>query len=197
MSDLKFLLLKWDDVQRLSEEVALKVEDSSFKADIIVAISRGGFDPARIISDQLCVRNLACLQIVYYDGLNERRKTPEVQYPLNANVKGLRALVVDDVADSGNSLKLVKEYVKGLGAKDVKIATLHMKPWSVFEPDYYADIVDKWIIYPWELKESLLGLVAKLTDEGLSPRQIISRLIEIGFSKEQICRYSELLAENV
>ena len=130
MDELKFLMLTWEDVQRLSENVAQKIRESGFKVDVIIAVSRGGFDPARIISDQLGVRNLASLQIVYYDGLNMRRRIPEVQYPLNAEVRGLRTLVVDDVADSGNSLKVVKEYVEGQGASVVKIATLHLKPWS-------------------------------------------------------------------
>jgi hypoxanthine phosphoribosyltransferase len=197
VNNLKFLMLSWDDIQNLSEKVAKKVKDSGFKVDVIVAISRGGFDPARIISDQLGVRNLASLQIVYYDGLNERRMIPEIQYPLNADVRGLRTLVVDDVADSGNSLKVVKEYVRGQGATDVKIATLHLKPWSDFHPDYYADTVDAWIIYPWELKESLLDLVEKLTKDGLTRPTIVARLNEIGFTSEQILRYSDLLTEDI
>lgn len=197
MNDLKFLILKWEDVQILSENVAQKVKDSGFKVDVIIAVSRGGFDPSRIISDQLGVRNLASIQIVYYDGLNVRRRIPEVQYPLNADVRGLRTLVVDDVADSGNSLKVVKEYVKTQGATDVKIATLHLKPWSDFKPDYYAETVDAWIIYPWELKESLLNLIGKLTNEGYPREQLIERLMKIGFTMEQIRRYSEILTENV
>lgn len=190
-------MLTWEDVQRLSEAVAKKISDSGFKVDVIIAVSRGGFDPARIISDQLEVRNLASLQIVYYDGLNMRRKIPEVQYPLNADVRGLKTLVVDDVADSGNSLNVVKEYVERQGATDVKIATLHLKPWSDFKPDFYADTVDSWIIYPWELKESLLDLIEKLTDEGCPQEQLIRRLMKIGFTEEQIRRYSGFLTENV
>ena len=84
MADLEFLFLSWDDVQRLSEKVSDLIMDSGYKPDLIIAISRGGFDPARIMSDQLNIRKLASLQIIYYTGLNTRKEEPEVLFPLNA-----------------------------------------------------------------------------------------------------------------
>ena len=153
MADLEFLFLSWDDVQGLSEKVSDLVMDSGYKPDLLIAISRGGFDPARIMSDQLNIRKLASLQIIYYTGLNTKREKPEVLFPLNAQVEGLKVLVVDDVSDSGNSLIAVKKYVEDRGALEVRLATLHHKPWSKFKPDYYAEEVSKWIIYPWEPRE--------------------------------------------
>ena len=192
MADLKFLFLSWDDVQRLSEKVSDLIMDSGYKPDLIIAISRGGFDPARIVSDQLNIRKLASLQIIYYSGLNIRKEKPEVLFPLNAQVEGLKVLVVDDVSDSGNSLIVVKKYVEEKGASEVKLATLHHKPWSKFMPDFYAEEVEKWIIYPWEPKESVIDLVKMLTDAGLEKSMIPSKLKDIGFSDQQIKRYLEI-----
>ena len=141
MADLEFLFLSWEDVQSLSEKVSDKIIESGYKPDLMIAISRGGFDPARIMSDQLDIRKLASLQVIYYTGLNTKREAPEVLFPLNAQVEGLKVLVVDDVSDSGNSLIAVKKYVEDKGATEVKLATLHHKPWSKFMPDYYADEV--------------------------------------------------------
>jgi hypoxanthine phosphoribosyltransferase len=108
---LEYLYLTWDDVQRLTEAVADKIAASGFTPDLLAAVSRGGFDPARILSDQLGVRRLASLQVVYYTGVNERSDMPEVRYPLNADITDMSVLVVDDVADSGNSLRVVRDYV--------------------------------------------------------------------------------------
>ena len=188
MADLEFLFLSWDDVQLLSERVSDEIRDSGYIPDLMIAISRGGFDPARIISDQLDIRKLASLQIIYYKGLNERMDEPEVLFPLNAQIEGLKVLVVDDVSDSGNSLIVVKKYIESKGAAEVKLATLHHKPWSKFKPDYFAEEVDEWIIYPWEPRESVRDLVAMLS-ESVSKEKIPEKLLEIGFSKHQLDRY--------
>ena len=189
MQELEFLYQTWSDVQSAAEKTADQIKADGFIPDIILAVSRGGFDPARIISDQLGVKKLACLQIVYYSGLNKKNKKPRVLLPLNADVKGLNVLVVDDVSDTGNSLEVVKNYVKEKGASKVKVATLHYKPWSRFKPDYYADVVDKWILYPWEPNESIQGLVEVLMERGLTREEIPAKLREIGYTEHELNRY--------
>ena len=52
MAELQFLYLTWDDIQQAAEKTADMIKEDGFEADIIIAVSRGGFDPARIISDQ-------------------------------------------------------------------------------------------------------------------------------------------------
>ena len=189
MDELKFLYLTWDDVQAAAEKTADKIKKDGFIPDIMIAISRGGFDPARIISDQLSIRKLASLQVIYYSSVNEKMKEPQVLFPLNAQIKGLKVLVVDDVSDSGHSLMAVKKYTEDKGAAIVKVATLHHKPWSEFKPDYYADMVDKWILYPWEPNESIQDLVHMLSERGLSKEEIPNKLREIGYSEHEISRY--------
>jgi len=189
LDELKFLYLTWDDVQRLAEKTADKIKEDGFTPDLMIAVSRGGFDPARIISDQLNIKKLASLQITYYSGLYEKKEKPEVLFPLNAEIKGLKVLVVDDVSDSGHSIMAVKQYVESMGASVVKIATLHHKPWSEFEPDYYADVVDKWILYPWEPNESIQDLIMMLSQKGLPKEKIPEKLREIGFTEHELKRY--------
>ena len=189
MEELKFLYLTWDDVQRLAEKTADIIKEDGFKPDLMIAVSRGGFDPARIISDQLGIRKLASLQIIYYSGVNAKREKPEVLFPLNAQIDGLKVLVVDDVSDSGHSLMAVKEYVEENGAAEVKIATLHYKPWSLYKPDYYAEEVDKWILYPWEPNESVQDLTQMLSEKGYSKEEIKDKLREIGYTENELKRY--------
>ena len=189
MDELKFLYLTWNDVQALSEKTADKIKEDGFIPDIMIAISRGGFDPARIISDQLNIRKLASLQIIYYSSVNEKMKEPQVLFPLNAQIKGLKVLVVDDVSDSGHSLMAVKKYTEEKGAAVVKVATLHHKPWSEFKPDYFAEMVDKWILYPWEPNESIQDLVHMLSERGVTKEEIPNKLREIGYTEHELSRY--------
>lgn len=187
-STMKLLHLSWDDVQRLSEKIAERMMEDGYKLDIIIAVSRGGFAPARILCDQLGIRRLASMQIEYYTGVSERDHIPKVVYPINSDVSGLRTLVVDDVSDTGASLRAAREHVAGRGASEVRVATIHIKPWTTFRPDYYAAEVDAWIVYPWEPVESILSMAEKLGKNGFTDPDIKSRLIEMGFKRELVER---------
>jgi len=180
---VKFEHLDWDEIQRLSEEVAEMVRRSGFKPDVIVAISRGGFPPARIISDVLDVRALASISIIYYKSVGERQEKPIIVYPLNADVRGKKVLIVDDVADSGQSLMVAREHVLERGASEVRIATLHYKPWSALKPDYYVRETEFWIVYPWERWEVVRQEAQKLREQGKDSEEVVRTLVEKGFDE--------------
>lgn len=188
MEKLQFLHLSWDDIQGLSEKLAAKIAESGYVPDTIVAVSRGGFDPARILCDQLSIRRLASVQLEAYDGML-RRPEPVVVLPVNADLRGGKALLVDDVSDSGASLAKAREHLLEKNAAEVRVATLHIKPWSRMIPDYYASEVDRWIVYPWELRECLLEVAGKISAGGASRQEVFEKLIESGFKKGDVARY--------
>jgi len=157
---MRLVWLSWNEVDRLCRSLAEKIR-GKFAPDLIVGISRGGFPVARILCDELGVRRLASLQIEYYSSPGKTKKKPVLLYPLNADVKGKRVLIVDDVADRGESLKLAKKHVSERGAKEIKLATIHYKPWSTVVPDFYVKEVKSWIVYPWERKETTEQLQKK------------------------------------
>ena len=188
--EVHLLHLSWDDVQSLTEEVARQIKEGGYMPDVIVAVSRGGFDPARILCDQLGVKRLASLQIEYYTDINESSSTPEIVFPLNADVPGQSILVVDDVSDTGDSLRVARDHVLERGASEVKVATLHVKPWTSLRPDFSASEVESWIIYPWEIVEGLSSMTEKLKLDGLSPSKLRKELVKLGFSPKQLERTS-------
>jgi hypoxanthine phosphoribosyltransferase len=191
LDNLHFLHLNWDDIQSLTETLAQKIIESGFKPDLIVAVSRGGFDPARILCDQLSVRKLASVQLEAYDGM-VKRPEPIIVLPVNADVAGLKVLIADDVSDSGASLLKAKGHIEGKGASLVRVATLHIKPWSSFVPDYYAESVNAWVVYPWELKECLIEVAHKLRAKGLQGKTIARELVEAGFKERDVAHYLPL-----
>jgi hypothetical protein len=186
--DLKLLHTTWEDVERLSEELAQKIIESGFEPDVVVAISRGGFDPARILCDQLGIRRLASVQVEFYSGIQDTAEKPRIVYPLNADVRGKRVLLVDDVSDTGDSLMLAKEHVLAGSPGELKVATLHIKPWTSLRPDYHASETEAWIVYPWEPVESIRSIAAKLEKNGYPDREIREKLLELGFSPKTLKR---------
>ncbi|MEE8325496.1 MAG: phosphoribosyltransferase [candidate division NC10 bacterium] len=186
--DLNLLHTSWEDVERLSEKLAQKIIESRFEPDLVVAISRGGFDPARILCDQLGIRRLASVQVEFYSGVQDTAEKPRIVYPLNADVRGKRVLLVDDVSDTGDSLMLAKEHVLAGSPGELKVATLHIKPWTSLRPDYHASETEAWIVYPWEPVESIRSIAAKLGKNGYSAREIREKLLELGFSPKTLKR---------
>lgn len=189
--ELKLLHLGWEEIQSLAEVVSEQIGESEFRPGIIVAVSRGGFAPARILSDQLMVQRLTCVQIEYYTGVNQTKLTPRLVFPLNADVSDSRVLIVDDVSDTGTSIKMAMDHVSERGVLDIRSATLHVKPWTTFRPDYFAAEVDTWIVYPWERYEMIKAMAERMKAEDLTPKEVLRRLVDIGFNQKRVRRIFE------
>ncbi|MFQ6085517.1 MAG: phosphoribosyltransferase [Candidatus Bathyarchaeia archaeon] len=185
-SVMKYLHLGWEDIQKLCESVARKIAQAGYRPDIIIAISRGGFPPGRVLCDLLGISRLASLQIEYYKGPEETGDRPVIVIPLNINVKGARVLIVDDVADTGHSLQEAKKNVLERRPSQLKVATLHYKPGSVFKPDFYAEVTRAWIVYPWEVMETIKKKASDLRNEGKNARKVEEELLRLGFSKGKV-----------
>ena len=110
----------WDDISVLVDELCNTITSSGVQIKSITGIERGGLIPAVMISHKL--------NIPYVNKINKD------------------TLVVDDICDSGETLKnTVAGYT----------ATLHYKKTASFTPDFYSkEVGDEWIVYPWERNDS-------------------------------------------
>ncbi|MBN2478560.1 phosphoribosyltransferase [Candidatus Micrarchaeota archaeon] len=150
---MEFLEPEWKDIIALSKKVCGDIK-KDFEPDIIIGVSRGGLVPARLFSDYLDNSNVAIIRVELYTGVGTKNEKPVIIHPLQADIKGKKVLVVDDVSDSGESMAAVRDYLAEKNPGEIKFASLHYKPQSKFRPDYYAETTDKWIIYPWEIEET-------------------------------------------
>ena len=153
MNALTFETVEWDHVYSLLLEIADRIKESDFKADVIVGISRGGLLPARILSDLLDNPHLANIKVEFYVDIDQTKEVPVITQPVSVSVKDKRVLIVDDITDSGQSFRLVWETLAQETA-EVKTVTLYHKPWSCFTPDIYARETEAWVIFPWEFRET-------------------------------------------
>ena len=154
--------------------LAVKIKGSGYKPDVIVGVSRGGWPPARIMSDLLENSRVANMRVEFYKDIGVRSKRPQITQPVTAEVAGKRVLVVDDVSDTGHSLKAASNHLKRKKTREVRVCTIYMKPHSVFRPDFYERTTRKWIIFPWERLEAV-RLIAKRLGPGKAKLSTVTR----------------------
>lgn len=186
---MKILALTWSDVEASLLALADRVNESGYRPEMIVGIARGGWVVARILSDLLNVRDLASIKIEFYRGVDEKVKVPKITQPISASPKGKLVLVADDVADTGESLLLAQRHIIDQGARIMKVATIHYKPWSKYKPDYYFQETDDWIMYPWEIRETMDYLIKIWREETTDHEQLKERLASTGISRGIIDRF--------
>lgn len=150
-----------EDIFYLSLEVARKILKDGKDFDCIVGISRGGLIPTRLLSDFLSIKDIRIIRSIFYTGTGETLERPIVDISTVGDIKGLKVLIVDDVADTGNTLNEVKNKILEMGAVEAYIATLYVKPWRRVKVNYYAAETDKWIVFPWEIREVIEDLIDK------------------------------------
>ena len=110
-------------------------------------------------------------------------------------VEGKKVLVVDDVADTGKSLALVKTHLKEEGATEMKIATIYYKPWSIVVPDWFERKTSRWIIFPWERKETVKSVIKQFREQGKSIEEAREKLVSSGLDRKLIERFLEEISE--
>jgi hypothetical protein len=191
-----FEIPTWEQIYAMLLDLAQEIMKDRFNPDIIVGVSRGGWTPARVLSDLLENPKIANVKAEFYLGVAETKKVPVITQSVSVNVNDKTVLVVDDVSDTGKSLRLVKNHLLEQGAKDLKIATLYYKPWSVTKPDYYERITRDWIIFPWERKEAFRKVVEKFAQKGKSAGEAKQVLTNHGFDPELAERFIKELFED-
>ncbi len=177
---IKYEFVWWERLYELCFMLYEKIINSGFRPDVIVGVARGGWIPARILSDLFFTRETANVKVDLYRGIYARDIEPRVSQKLPKDKQWNAPLLVDDISDTGDSLVIALNHLKNRGYKNPRTACLHMKPWTKLIPDYYIINTEAWVVYPWELKEFTYNLSAKLTGEGKTPIEVEAYLFKVG-----------------
>jgi hypoxanthine phosphoribosyltransferase len=139
--------LGWDTCTDLAAGLAEALEP--LRIDAVVGIARGGLIPAATVALSLR-REMFPIRL-------SRRVNDEVKYDspvwwirVPPDVAGLRVAVVDEIADSGETLRLARQAVVDAGAVDVVTTCLVQHSWAQPEPTFSGLISDELIIFPWK-----------------------------------------------
>ncbi|MFH1786182.1 MAG: phosphoribosyltransferase [archaeon] len=166
----KVSLRSWENIWELSRKLSSKIIDSRYKPDVIIALARGGFVVARNLCDMMYIKDLVSLKVEHWGITATPDGQAVLKYPFDMDLSGKKVLVVDDITDTGESLRVSVEYVKLKNAKEVRSATLQYITSSSFKPDYFVEeITGKdwvWVLYPWCYTEDMCNLIGNILEEG-------------------------------
>ncbi|MFD5248497.1 phosphoribosyltransferase [Amycolatopsis sp. NPDC058340] len=157
--------LTWELFGTASRDLAQAVADDGFEPDLILSIARGGLFVAGALGYALDVKNLHVMNVEFYTGVDQRLDLP-VMLPPVPNVVDLtkkKVLVADDVADTGATLKLVRDFCADHVA-EVRCAVVYEKPRSEVKCEYVWKHTDRWINFPWSVQAPVVRRVGQVLD---------------------------------
>jgi uncharacterized protein len=145
-------VMTWETFGVATRQLAADVHADGFVPDVVVAIARGGLTVAGALAYALDVKNCGAMNVEFYVGVDERLDVPVVIPPTLdlVDVTGMKVLVADDVADTGHTLRLVRE-VLAQHVAEARTAVLYRKPGSLVAPHYSWRETDRWIDFPWSV----------------------------------------------
>jgi uncharacterized protein len=142
--------LSWADFGQACRELAQQVADDEYRPEIILSVARGGLLAAGALSYALGVKNVHVVNIEFYTGVDERLDMPVMLPPAPSTVdlSGATVLIVDDVADTGATLEVVRDFCADHVA-EARCAVVYEKPHSTVRCEYVWRRTDRWIDFPW------------------------------------------------
>lgn len=162
-------ILSWRAVAGDAKKLSRMIQDSAYNPHIVIAIGRGGLVPARILCDYMHIKDLTTIKVEHWGIAATPDEKAVIKFPLNADIKDKKVLLVDDITDTGDTLRVSIEYLKGFKPKGIRTAVLLHKTSSDVIPDYYVKKIAKWrwITFPWHVWEDLTSFIKKIKECGI------------------------------
>jgi len=151
---------RYNDIHSTIKKLAEKIEASSFKPDLMIAIGTGGFIPARMLKTYLKVP-IITVGIAYYDLDDNIMDKPIITQWLDQpekQITGRNILLVDEVDDSRATIGFCLSKLFEHQPKEIAVTVLHNKnkpkacemPAEVKHVYHGLELQDDWICYPWD-----------------------------------------------
>lgn len=159
----KRFIVSWDRFHSDSKALAWRLVENESNWKGIIAITRGGMIPAGIIARELDIKIVETIGVSSYD--DQTQRDMKILKNINVDLVGDGAgwLVIDDLVDSGNTAKLLREMLP-----KAHLATVYAKPKGQPLVDTYITLVsqDTWIFFPWDVD---FEPVAPIADQKKAP----------------------------
>lgn len=178
-----FLVLDWEEIHRMTENLVDRITES-YQPTMIVGIKTGGMFPAILAYHALGLEEIRSI------GLRNRGKGTEqstlIMYqPLpRAKLNEHKVLLVDEVVDSGDTLREAKRKLESREPNIYRTAALHVKDGTTEMPDYLSEIISSeiWIMYPWERSSMTSMLIERLRRKSYTDSDMRDLIVQkLGF----------------
>jgi len=142
--------LSWAEFGEATRDLARSIADDGYEPDLILSVARGGLLVGAALGYALDVKNAWTMNVEFYTGVDERLDVPMILPPVPnlIDLETARVLIADDVADTGETLALVKGFCIGK-VGEVRCAVLYEKSKTIVTCDYVWKRTDLWIDFPW------------------------------------------------
>ena len=142
--------MEWSEVGLAARTLAESILEDGYRPDMLLSIARGGLVVGGALAYALDVKNTFTMNVEFYVGIDERLPVPMILPPVPelVDLDEARVLIADDVADTGQTLALVKGFCAGQ-VGEVRTAVLYEKPRSIVTCEYVWKRTDRWIDFPW------------------------------------------------
>ncbi|MEU9583727.1 phosphoribosyltransferase [Streptomyces werraensis] len=133
-------------------ELAQTIADDGYQPDVVLSIARGGVFVAGGLAYALDCKNIHLVNVEFYTGVGTTLEMPVMLAPVpNAiDFTDKKVLIADDVADTGKTLKLVRDFCLDAVA-EVRSAVIYEKTQSLVKCEYVWKRTDEWINFPWSV----------------------------------------------
>ena len=141
----------WRDIHAGCNNIQNAIHRSGKKYDCIVAVLRGGAVPATILSHAINCSMQAIGIKTYEDHVQTNQVymyAQDTEFLNNCADKSI--LLVDDICDSGNTFKYLKQMFLDKGCNTVDAAAIYMNEACTYDPQYCGMVSSQWIVFPWE-----------------------------------------------
>jgi hypoxanthine phosphoribosyltransferase len=160
------IFISAESLLRDSMELGLQVVRSGFRPSFLVGIWRGGAPIGICVQEVLEYYGIECdhisIRTSSYTAIDQQAKSVRVHavdYLVSRLTFEDRLLLIDDVFDSGRSLKVVLEELRRRCRRNlpeqIRIATVYYKPSrnsTDLVPDFYVRANDQWLVFPHEVQ---------------------------------------------
>ncbi len=145
----------WDQMHQDAKALAWRLLDQKEEFKGIIAVTRGGMIPACIIARELNLRMIETFCVASYDHKNQGNAA--VLKESDAG-DGEGWVVIDDLVDSGNTYRLIREHLP-----KAHFACVYAKPAGVPTADTFVTEVsqDTWVYFPWDMEVQYIDPLVK------------------------------------
>lgn len=181
----KFFYLSPEKSHQLAFTLASSINQKITKAElekpeIVIGIARGALTWIKTLADWLNIDQTAIIRMVHYAEVGKTLSQPRILESFLPQIDRKRVLLFDNVVETGKTMRLACDYLKMRGVAKITTAVLFYKKSSVFVPDFYSSRESSWIIFHFDIVETVKCLGSRWLNQGLDLTQIKKRFLTIG-----------------
>jgi hypoxanthine phosphoribosyltransferase len=145
--------ISWDEVEQAVENIADQIKKDGFEADCLIGITEGGIIPLGLLVKKMKIIKILTVSAKSYR--KEEQGKLDITYLPEADLKEMKILLVDEIADTGETLGNISQiFADRYGAGEIRTAALVVNRKNCkLLPDYSALSADEWVVFPWDKDE--------------------------------------------